>query len=162
MVVMRKCVARYPALCTQEGGGLTFPMTAPGSKAASGPIETRRGGTSGKWAGLDTSRAPLPGQTTLDNNNDSFPSFLEKATAHMFLPFPPFGPSGWRGLSCPDRTVSPKMIATPNHDRRHLVKVKPMMSPSLKQMVTVTDRRVITDLHSLASLPFACTGGWGR
>ena len=46
MVVMRKCVARYPALCTQEGGELTFPMTAPGSKAASGPIETRRGGTS--------------------------------------------------------------------------------------------------------------------
>ena len=119
MVVMRKCVARYPALCTQTGGGLTFPMTAPGSKAASGPIETRRGGTSGKWAGLDTSRAPPPEQATLDKN---VPSFLEKATAHMFLPFPPFGPSGWRGLSCPDRTVHPQMIATPNHDRRPLLK----------------------------------------
>jgi hypothetical protein len=44
VVGMRKCVARYPALCTQEGGELTFPMIAPGSKAASGPIETRRGG----------------------------------------------------------------------------------------------------------------------
>ena len=96
VVGMRKCVARYPALCTQEGGELTFPMTAPGSKAASGPIETRRGGTSGKWAGLDTSRAPPPEQATLDKN---VPSFLEKATAHMFLPFPPSVPPG--GEACP-------------------------------------------------------------
>jgi len=42
------------------------------------------------------------------------------------------------------------------------VEVKPMMSPSLKQMVTVTDRRVITDLHSLASLPFALHWGLGQ
>ena len=121
-MVMRSCVARYPALCTQEGGELTFPMTAPGGKAAGRHFETRRGGTSGKWAGLDTSRAPPPGQTTLDNNNDSFPSFLEKATAHMSLPSPPFSPSGCRGLSCPDQTAHPKLIATPNQDRRPLWK----------------------------------------
>ena len=36
-----------------------------------------------------------------------------------------------------------------------------MMSPSLKQMVTVTDRRVLTDLHSSASLPFALHWGFG-
>ena len=90
-MVMRSCVARYPALCTQEGGELTFPMTAPGGKAAGRHFETRRGGTSGKWAGLDTSRAPPPEQATLDKN---VPSFLEKATAHMFLPFPPSVPPG--------------------------------------------------------------------
>ena len=85
-----------PGHLIKEGGELTFPMTAPGSKAASGPIETRRGGTSGKWAGLDTSRAPPPEQANLDKN---VPSFLEKATAHMFLPFPPSVPPG--GEACP-------------------------------------------------------------
>ena len=91
VVGMRKCVAIYPALCTQEGGELTFPMTAPGGKAAGRHFETRRGGTSGKWAGLDTSRAPPPEQATLDKN---VPSFLEKATAHMSLPSPPSVPPG--------------------------------------------------------------------
>ena len=91
VMVMRSCVARYPALCTQEGGELTFPMTAPGGKAAGRHFETRRGGTSGKWAGLDTSRAPPPEQATLDKN---VPSFLEKATAHMSLPSPPSVPPG--------------------------------------------------------------------
>ena len=47
---------------------------------------------------------------------------LENAAAHMLLPFPSFGLSGCRGLSCPDQTVHPQMIATPNHDRRPLWK----------------------------------------
>ena len=61
-----------------------------------GQLRQEGGGGAGKWAGLDTSRAPPPEQATLDKN---VPSFLEKATAHMFLPFPPSVPPG--GEACP-------------------------------------------------------------
>ena len=47
---------------------------------------------------------------------------LRMRLLHMLLPFPPFGLPGCRGLSCPDQTVQPQMIATPNHDRRPLWK----------------------------------------
>ena len=47
---------------------------------------------------------------------------LRMRLLHMLLPFPSFGLSGCRGLSCPDQTVHPQMIATPNHDRRPLWK----------------------------------------
>ena len=80
-----------------RGGGIDLPDDCAREQSCQwATLRQEGGGTSGKWAGLDTSRAPPPEQATLDKN---VPSFLEKATAHMFLPFPPSVPPG--GEACP-------------------------------------------------------------
>ena len=116
------CHEVYPESSTHEGEELTSLKTADGSKDARRSVDSmqvnpgllRQGGGSpgsGLVSALSCPTIGLP-QASLEKVAVRSCSFL---SLH-------FGPSGCRGLSCPDQTVHPQMIATPNHDRRPLWK----------------------------------------